>query len=322
MEKKYDVTALGELLIDFTENGLSKQANEVFEANPGGAPCNVLAMLSKLGKKTAFIGKVGKDRFGEQLTETIQKAGIDAANLLYEETAQTTLSFVHNRADGERDFTFYRHPGADLMLREEEINRDIIGQSKIFHYGTLSMTDEPVKSATKAAIKIARESGCIISFDPNVRLPLWNCLEDIKEAAYFGFQNCDILKIADNELLLLTGKDTLEEGIRELKATYEIPMIFLTLGAEGSCAYYQDIYVREKAISVKSIETTGAGDTFLGCVLSGLLDYGMAELTEQALSEILQFANVAAAIIVTRKGALLSMPTKMEIEERIYINFN
>ena len=170
--EKYDVVALGELLIDFTDNGFSAQGNTVFEANPGGAPCNVLAMLSKMGRKTAFIGKVGKDIFGSRLCEVLTEVGIDTSNLVFDEEVHTTLAFVKNFADGDRDFSFYRNPGADMMLTVSDLNADIIKNTKIFHFGTLSMTHEGVREATKAAVSLAKEHGALISFDPNLRPPL------------------------------------------------------------------------------------------------------------------------------------------------------
>ena len=173
MEKIYDVTALGELLIDFTENGTSAQGNPLLEANPGGAPCNVLAMLEKLGKKTAFIGKVGKDMFGEQLKTAVEEVGIDTRNLVMDEEVHTTLAFVHTYPDGDRDFSFYRNPGADMMLKKEEVDEDLIRGAKIFHFGTLSSTHEGVREATRYAIDVAKEAGCIVSFDPTLPPALW-----------------------------------------------------------------------------------------------------------------------------------------------------
>ena len=186
--KKYDVTALGELLIDFTENGQSRQGNPVFEANPGGAPCNVLAMLAKLGHKTAFIGKVGNDFFGKQLKEAITEVGIDASGLCTDKEVHTTLAMVHTLSDGDRDFSFYRDPGADMMLTQEEIREDIILDSKIFHFGTLSMTHEGVRNATKKALQTAKDAGAIISFDPNLRFPLWASSEDARAQTMYGLE--------------------------------------------------------------------------------------------------------------------------------------
>ena len=206
MEKVYDVTAMGEMLIDFTLNGQSDQGNNLFEACPGGAPCNVLAMLNKLGRKTAFIGKVGEDQFGRLLRDTIDELGIETKGLLLDREIHTTLAFVHTFPDGDREFSFYRKPGADMMLSEEEVDYELIRQSKVFHFGTLSMTDEPVRSATKKALETAKASGCLITFDPNLRPPLWDSLDTAKEMMEYGFRYCDMLKISDNEIQFVTGK--------------------------------------------------------------------------------------------------------------------
>ena len=314
MEKKYDVTALGELLIDFPMNGKSEQGNSLFEACPGGAPCNVLAMLNKLGRKTAFIGKVGKDQFGQLLKDTIEEIGIDARGLLLDEKIHTTLAFVHTFPDGDREFSFYRNPGADMMLAEDEVDYDLIRSSKVFHFGTLSMTDEPIRTATKKALEAAKEAGCLITFDPNLRPPLWNSLEEAKEMMEYGFRYCDMLKISDNEIQFVTGKEDYDEGIRFLQETYQIPVIFLTMGKEGSRAYYKDLRVERKGYQVKAIETTGAGDTFCGCAIHGQLKYGLEGLTEESLGAILSYANAGAALITMKKGAIRSMPEPSEIE--------
>lgn len=315
MEKKYDVTALGELLIDFAMDGKSEQGNDKFEACPGGAPCNVLAMLSKLGKKTAFLGKVGNDQFGKLLKETIDDVGIDSKGLRMDDEIHTTLAFVHTFPDGDRDFSFYRKPGADMMLTEDEIDYDMIRQAKIFHLGTLSMTDEPVRSATKKALDVAKEAGCLISFDPNLRPPLWSSLDLAKEMMEYGFGYCDILKISDNEIQFASGKEDYDEGIQYLQERYDIPLILLTLGKDGSRAYYKGMRVERPGFSVKAIETTGAGDTFCGSSLNGVLERDFENLTEADLAEILTFANAAAALITTKKGAIRSMPEKEEVEK-------
>ena len=183
-ERKYDVTALGELLIDFTENGNSEQGNPLMEANPGGAPCNMLSMIQKLGGTTAFIGKVGKDMFGRQLRQAVESVGIDTRNLMEDEEVHTTLAFVHTFPDGDRDFSFYRNPGADMMLTKEEIQEDLIRNSKVFHFGTLSSTHEGVREATRYAIDVAKEAGCLVSFDPNLRPPLWKTLGSNRHNRY------------------------------------------------------------------------------------------------------------------------------------------
>ena len=313
--KTYDVTALGELLIDFTENGKSGQGNPLFEANPGGAPCNVLAMLAKLGHKTAFIGKVGKDFFGEQLRDAITEAGIEASYLQMDEEIHTTLALVHTYPDGDRDFSFYRNPGADMMLTEDEIPEDLIKDTKIFHFGTLSMTHEGVRRATKKALELAKGAGALISFDPNLRPPLWANLEEAKEQILYGLNFCQVLKISDNEIQWLTGKEDYTEGVNWINERYQIPLILVSMGKEGSRAYYGDTMVEIAPFLQKNtVETTGAGDTFCGCVLHYICQHGLEGLTEENLKEMLVFANAAASLITTRKGALRVMPQRKEVE--------
>ncbi len=313
--KTFDVTALGELLIDFTENGVSLQGNPLFEANPGGAPCNVLAMLSKLGHKTAFIGKVGKDFFGEQLKAAIQEQGIHADYLRMDENVHTTLALVHTFPDGDRDFSFYREPGADMMLTEEEVPEALLADTKLFHFGTLSMTHEGVRRATKKAVTLAKQSGAWISFDPNLRPPLWKSMEEARQQALYGLEHCDILKISDNEIQWLTGEEDYTAGAEWIYGRYHIPLILVSMGKEGSRAYYHGRMAAEGRpyLRADTIETTGAGDTFCGCVLHFIVEHGLDGLTDGDLSEMLDFANRAASVITTRKGALRVMPTKEEI---------
>lgn len=315
MEKKYDVIALGELLIDFTMNGQSEQGNNLFEACPGGAPCNVLALLNKMGKKTAFVGKVGKDQFGTLLRNTISEAGIDASHLVTDEEVNTTLAFVHTFPDGDREFSFYRNPGADMMLHEDEVDEEFVKDTRIFHFGTLSMTHDGVRAATKKAVSAAKDGGCLISFDPNLREPLWSSLDLAKEQMEYGLSMCDILKISDNEIQFVSGKEDYDEGIAYLQEKYKIPLILLTMGKDGSCAYYKGMRVERPGFSVKTIETTGAGDTFGGSSLTYLLEHDFDSLTEEQLGEMLTFANAAAAIVTTKKGAIKAMPKREEVLE-------
>lgn len=316
--KRYDVTALGELLIDFTENGVSGQGNPIYEANPGGAPCNVLAMLARLERKTAFIGKVGRDIFGNRLKEILAETGIDVSNLVTDKDVRTTLAFVETFPDGDRDFSFYRNPGADMMLREDEINEDILRDTKIFHFGTLSMTHEEVRRATKKAVETAKAAGAVLSFDPNLREPLWNSLEEAKEQTAYGLSQCDFLKISDNEIRWFTGEEDFDAGIRKLQEQYNIPLIVLSMGKDGSRAYYKDLRVEVAPfLQENTIETTGAGDTFGACCLHYVLQCGLDGFDEDSLQEMLVFANAAASIITTRKGALRVMPTMNEVQELI-----
>ena len=315
--KKYDVIALGELLIDFVQNGYDN-GNPVFSANPGGAPCNVLAMLNKLGYRTAFIGKVGEDIFGRQLRGVLNSIGIDTAGLAVDPKIHTTLAFVEKKPDGDRDFSFYREPGADMMLREDEVSEELIKDTRIFHFGTLSLTHEENSKATRKAVRTATEYGVTISFDPNLREPLWNSLQDAWKAFDYGLRHCDILKISDNEILWFTGKENYDEALAYLRDHYGIKLILLTLGKEGSravCGNY-DVTV-PGFVQANTVDTTGAGDTFMGSSLSYLLEHDLDTLTEAELKEMLTFANAAASIVTTRKGALLSMPERAEVEALI-----
>ena len=308
-----DVTALGELLIDFTENGLSGQGNPIFEANPGGAPCNVLAMLTKLGNKTAFIGKVGNDYLGNLLKDKVTGIGINTDHLFLDDKIHTTLAFVHTAEDGDRDFSFYRNPGADMMLCADEVDESVIAESKIFHFGTLSMTHEGVREATKKALDAAKKIHVLISFDPNLREPLWESLDDAKEQVAYGMGMCDILKISDNEIEWYTGETDYSKGVAKIRESFDIPLILVSMGKDGSRAYYKDEMIEIPAfIQPDTIETTGAGDTFDACVLDYILKHGM-ELSRAQIAEMLTFANAAAALITTKKGALCVMPSREEV---------
>ena len=315
MKKQYDIVALGELLIDFTENGVSAQGNPLFEANPGGAPCNLLAMAAKLGDKCAFIGKVGDDIFGRQLRAALQEAGIDDTALLTDPDAPTTLAFVKNGPDGEREFTFLRENGADIRLRPEDLPEELLQSARIFHFGSLSLTHEGVRAATRRAVEIARASGALVSFDPNLRPALWDSLDQASEQIAWGLAQCDILKIADNEAVFMTGEDEPHEAALTLRRQYpNIRLLFLTRGAGGSSVYHESgsVYVPACRLG-DAVDTTGAGDTFGGCVLHHVLLHGIHRLNNDTLPRVLRYANAAAGLITQRKGALRSMPTREEI---------
>ena len=316
MVMQFDVVALGELLIDFTENGKSAQGNPLFEANPGGAPCNVLSMLKKLGRDCAFIGKLGDDMFGRMLCGTAEDVGIDTRALILDPAAHTTLAFVHTAENGDRDFSFYRDPGADMLLREDEIPEDLIRSAKIFHFGTLSMTHEGVRAATKKAVAIAKDAGAIISFDPNLRPPLWASLDEAKEQIAWGLGQCDVLKIADNELEFMTGETDFEKGAAILQRDYpNIRVLNVTAGADGSYSFHEGKMVFVDSFRLGgTIETTGAGDTFCACVLHYVLQNGAEGLTEAQMREMLRYANAAAYLVTTKKGAIRSMPEPEDVE--------
>ena len=315
--KQFDVVALGELLIDFTQNGVSEQGNLLFEANPGGAPANVLAMLRKLGKRCAFIGKVGKDGFGDTLEKTVADAGIDTRGLKRDPEVHTTLAVVHTFPNGDRDFSFYRKPGADIMLRADELDEELLRSCRIFHFGTLSLTDEPCKSATVRAYELAKEAGALISFDPNLRPPLWPDEESAKAAIEWGLARCDILKISDNEIEFMTGTSDFDKGAAILyERCPHIRLLNVTAGGDGSHSYYNGRHVFVPACKLGGvIETTGAGDTFCASVLNYLLEHGIDNLWDADLNAMLRFANTAAYIVTTKKGAIRSMPEREQVEE-------
>ncbi len=314
--KAFDVVALGELLIDFTENGISEQGNPVLEANPGGAPCNVLSMLTRFGKKVAFIGKVGNDGFGHQLEKAIAEQGVATDGLRFDDAVHTTLALVLKKEDGDRDFAFYRKPGADMNLMAEEVDASMIEHAKVFHFGSLSLTDEPVRSAHHKALEIAEANGLIRTYDPNLREPLWDSLDQAWEQIDYGFQHADVLKISDNEIQWFTGKEDFDEGIAVLREKYpNIKLICLSMGPDGSRAYYKDIRVEVPAFLQEGpVETTGCGDTFCACMINFVLDHGLEDLKEEQLKEMLTFANAAASLVSKKKGALRVMPKVEEVE--------
>ena len=314
--KSFDVVALGELLIDFTEHGLSEQGNPLWEANPGGAPCNVLAMLSKLGRKTAFIGKVGNDVYGRQLRTVVSEAGIDTSTLLDDPSVHTTLAVVHTFENGDRDFSFYRNPGADMMLSANDLPMSMLQNCRIFHFGTLSMTHEGVREATVQAVQYAKACGAIISFDPNLRPPLWSSLAEARTQIGWGLKHSDVVKIADNELEFLTGETDFDKGAAILREWFpNIRLLNVTAGPEGSYCYYENTRVYVPAFLFGgTIETTGAGDTFCACVLHDVLKNGLDDRTEESLTNMLRYANAAAYLVTTKKGAIRSMPAPEDID--------
>jgi fructokinase len=312
----YDVTAIGELLIDFTPSGQSEKGNDLFECNPGGAPANVLAALARLGRNTAFIGKVGNDRFGRFLANTLTEVGVDTKGLVFSEEGNTTLAFVHLNSSGDRSFSFYRKPGADMLLRPEEILPDLVEQSRIFHFGSVSMTHEPSRSATLTAVKAAKEQGAVISYDPNLRPLLWESLDEAKRVMREGMKYCDVLKISEEELVFFTGVEDLQEGSSLLWKEFNTALIFITLGAEG-CFYRQgDMSGQIPTYDVKTIDTTGAGDAFLGGMLHRLLEVGKkpGKVTLEELETAVSFANAVGSLATTKKGAIPAMPALEEVE--------
>lgn len=312
----FDVVALGELLIDFTPSGLSPTGNELFEKNPGGAPANVLAALSKLGKKTSFIGKVGKDQFGKFLENTLNTCNINTSGLVFSNEINTTLAFVHLDDKNDRTFSFYRNPGADMTLSKDEIKYQLIKDAKIFHYGSVSMTHEPSKSATMSAVKFAKENGVIVSYDPNLRVPLWGNLDEAREVILEGLKYADLLKISEEELLFLTGESDLKAGSKNIRDKFGIDLIFITLGKKGCFYRLKDSTGCSPAYAVKTVDTTGAGDAFLGGILYNIIENEivLSQLTVSDIEVFVDFANALGSIVTTKRGAIPAMPTFSEIE--------
>jgi fructokinase len=252
------------------------------------------------------------------LKKAIEEVGISSETLLVDEEVHTTLALVHTFPDGDRDFSFYRNPGADMMLAEQEIPEDLIRNSRIFHFGTLSMTHEGVRKATKKAVELAEEAGALLSFDPNLRPPLWKNLDEAKEQVLYGLAHCDVLKISDNEIQWLTGKENYTEGVEWINDQFDIPLILVSMGKEGSRSYYKGSMVEAAPfLRTDTIETTGAGDTFCGCVLHYLLEHDIGSLSADELEEMLTFANCAASLVTTKKGALRVMPGLEEIRAEL-----
>ena len=318
-DKSFDVVALGELLIDFTQNGKSEQGNLLFEANPGGAPANVLAMLRKLGRSAAFIGKVGRDAFGDALEQTVREAGIDCRGLRRDDTVHTTLAVVHTFPGGDRDFSFYRKPGADVLLRPEELDRELLASCRVFHFGTLSLTNEPAASATRKAIELAKAHGLLISLDPNLRKPLWKNEADAKAAMEWSLHQADIVKISDEEVDFLWGL-TPEEGGKKLLDEYGVSLAYITLGPKGCYAVNASHHITVNSPSgIQVIDTTGAGDIFGGSAMSQFLQYkkSPSDLTEEELTQIVRFACTAASLSTQKHGGITSVPDKQEVIKRL-----
>ena len=318
MEKKIDVTALGEILIDFTPCGKSEAGQRVFEQNPGGAPANVLACLNKCGKKTAFIGKVGDDMHGQFLVDVLNDSEICTDGVVVDDNVFTTLAFVDLSDSGERSFSFARKPGADTCLTQNELKEEIIKDSKVFHIGSLSLTAEPVKGTTFKALEIAKEAGCIISYDPNYRAPLW----DSKEAAFKGMRSVvsyvDVMKISDEETALLT--DIVEpEGAAKKLVDMGVSVVAVTLGADGALVCTKEGSRGVPGYRADMVDTTGAGDSFWGGFLKCLLDSGKRpeEVSLEEATVFAKYGNAVASLCVEKRGAIPAMPSVEEIKERL-----
>ncbi len=312
----YDVVALGELLIDFAPKSVDGAGYPTLAANPGGAPGNFLAALAKYGRRTAMIGKVGDDMFGRLLLNTLRETGIETKGVVVDPGVFTTLAFVSLDASGNRDFSFARKPGADTCLRPEELDLSLLKDARVFHFGTLSLTDEPAASATRKAIEAAKAGGLLVSLDPNLRKPLWKREEDAKAAIEWSLRQADIVKISDEEIQWLWGVSP-EEGTRKLLNEYGVSLVYATLGPKGCRAATRGAAVTVSSpAGIRVVDTTGAGDIFGGSAMSQFLKYGKApaDLTAEELTQIVRFACTAASLSTQKHGGIGSVPEQAEVE--------
>lgn len=311
----FDVTAIGELLIDFTPAGLSEEGNELYERNPGGAPANLLAVLAKLGKKVAFMGMVGEDAFGKYLRETLVEAGIHSEGLLTTEVSNTTLAFVHLKKDGDRSFSFYRSPGADTLLEQNDVDLERMKASRLFHFGAVSLSKNPSRETNLYAATVAKNSGLIVSYDPNYRPLLWSNEQEAKIIMLQGLELADIVKLSEEELAILSGCLSVEEGTKFLAREYSIPMIFVTLGEKGCYYCINNMQGFVKGFKVKAIDTTGAGDAFFAGILNKMLENNMDIYIGDRgkIEDMIRFANALGALTTTKHGGIPSIPEYEEI---------
>jgi fructokinase len=317
MEKRFDVASLGELLIDFAPGGTSPAGSPLYECNPGGGPPNVLTTLARQGGRGAYLGKVGEDFFGHMLEKTLLDNGIDTAGLRFDEKIRTTLAFVSLDERGDRSFSFFRNPGADTMLRPDEVDEAIIRAAKIFHFCSLSLTDEPARSATKRGLEIAKSAGLLISYDPNLRPPLWPSMALAKEQILSGLVWADIVKLSEEEFFFLSGQEDYAAHAAAFAEEQDIPCLFVTLGPKGAFYCLRGVCGHLPTYDVKVADTTGSGDAFIGAVLAKLCRRGggLEDLDEQSLREIVDYANAAGALTARMKGGVPAIPTAVQIEE-------
>lgn len=318
MEKEVDIVALGELLIDFTEAGKSSSGKKIFEQNPGGAPANLLTVAAHMGYQTEFIGKVGADMHGDFLKKTLEEEGIGTRYLIQDESFFTTLAFVEIAENGERHFSFSRKPGADTQLRAEELNQQLLENCKIFHFGALSLTNEPSRTATIEAVKGAKAAGVLISYDPNYRESLWFDKQTAVSQMKSMIPYADIMKVSDEELVLLTGVEDYNKAVTQLLELGP-KLVAVTLGSDGVLLARE--YKREKVegFKVNAIDTTGAGDSFWGGFLSEYLkqEKSLEEFTWEEIKNCAVYGNATAALCVQRRGGIPAIPKKKEVEQFI-----
>ncbi|XP_038906801.1 probable fructokinase-7 [Benincasa hispida] len=315
------VVCFGEVLIDFvpTVGGVSLAEAPAFKKAPGGAPANVAVGISRLGGSSAFIGKVGDDEFGYMLVDILKQNNVDCSGVRFDPNARTALAFVTLRADGEREFLFFRHPSADMLLTERELEVKVIEQAKIFHYGSISLIDEPSKSAHLAALKLAKNSGCLLSYDPNLRLPLWPSPEAARDGIMSIWDQADIVKISEDEITFLTGGDDPYDDNVVLKKLFRpnFKLLIVTEGSQGCRYYTRKFRGRVAGIKAKPVDTTGAGDAFVSGILFRIASDLSIFQDEQRLQDALRFANACGAITVMERGAIPALPTKEAVQKML-----
>ncbi len=314
-----DVVAIGELLIDFTCKAIDSDGYPTMEAHPGGAPANFLAALNQYGYRTAMLGKVGNDAFGKVLIQTLQKAGIETRGMIVADDVFTTLAFVTLDEHGDREFSFARKPGADTQISFEELDLSLIDETKILHFGTLSLTDEPARTATYKVVAYARKKGKMVTYDPNLRKPLWKNLEEAKQQMLWGLGQADVVKISDEEVEFLFGLSP-QEGAEYILTHYGVKLVFVTCGADGCWFRNQNAFGHVPGLNgIDVVDTTGAGDIFGGSAVSQILKHGKTpeELNEAELRRIVGFACAAAGLSTTRPGGISSVPALETVLEHM-----
>ncbi|WP_064092791.1 aminoimidazole riboside kinase [Rossellomorea aquimaris] len=311
------IISLGEALIDFIP---LDSENTTYQKSPGGAPANVAVGLARLGAKSTFLGKIGDDVLGQFLVHTLNDYGVRTNQMMFTKDVRTGVVFVTNAADGERSFDFYINPSADRFLNIEDIEEDDFLDHKILHFGSISMISSPSKEATHHAVKLAKENGMMISYDPNLRMGLWNSEELARETITSMLSQADVLKISEEELAFITGEHDISTGMEKL-SPYNIPFVIVTLGAEGSHVYVSGSHQHIPAMKVEAIDTTGAGDAFVSGILYSLHEYKgvISSLTIEEATEMARFASVSGALAASTKGAMTALPTLEEVKKHLEI---
>ncbi|XP_057490467.1 fructokinase-2 [Actinidia eriantha] len=309
------IVCFGEMLIDFvpTVSGVSLAEAPGFLKAPGGAPANVAIAAARLGGKTAFVGKLGDDEFGHMLAGILKENGVSGDGITFDKGARTALAFVTLRADGEREFMFYRNPSADMLLTPGELNLDLIRSAKVFHYGSISLIVEPCRAAHLKAMEVAKQAGALLSYDPNLRLPLWPSAEEARKQIMSIWDKAEVIKVSDNELEFLTGSNKIDDESALSLWHNNLKLLLVTLGEKGCRYYTKNFHGTVDGFHVKAVDTTGAGDSFVGALLCKIVDDWSVLEDEAKLKEVLKFANACGAITTTKKGAIPALPTQAEV---------